>query len=565
MDERELIVDLIIIIGAATVGGAIASVLRLPVILGYMVAGLVLGNYIPRWEIDIGRTEGIAELGVALLLFTLGVQFSFSKMADVRRVAIVGGLCQIALTIGLGVLIGMALGLGSQESLLIGAAMALSSTMVALKLLETRGEMAALHSRVALGFLLVQDLAVVPLVILIPAASGDVGASLAGELALAAGKALLLLGAAYILATRIVPRVLAFIAATGSRELFLLTVLSLAFGLAAGSFGLGLSIAFGAFLAGLVVSESEFSYQTLADVLPLREVFATIFFVAMGVLIEPSVLIDEPVLVVAIAAGIIVGKLLLTAVPVVFLGYSVRTAVLAGLVLAQAGEFSFVLASVGVDEGIISPELNSAILMAALLSILLSPLLLQGGPRLLSWLEARPKVGRFLADPTPVPPAGVADLRQHVVVCGYGRVGRELVDEIIARNFRCIVVEENPYLIDELRRLGIPHVYGDAANPVVLNACGLERARVLAVTVPDPVEARLVLTHVKRLYPNLDIIVRGRDREDHAALISDGAAEVIHPEFEAGLEFVRHTLHRFGVDRTQIQVLLARRRRDFFR
>lgn len=565
MDERELIVDLIIIIGAATVGGAIASVLRLPVILGYMVAGLVLGNYIPGWEIDIGRTEGIAELGVALLLFTLGVQFSFSKMADVRRVAIVGGLCQIALTIGLGVLIGMALGLGAQESLLIGAAMALSSTMVALKLLETRGEMAALHSRVALGFLLVQDLAVVPLVILIPAASGDVGASLAGELALAAGKALLLLGAAYILATRIVPRVLAFIAATGSRELFLLTVLSLAFGLAAGSFGLGLSIAFGAFLAGLVVSESEFSYQTLADVLPLREVFATIFFVAMGVLIEPSVLIDEPVLVVAIAAGIIVGKLLLTAVPVVFLGYSVRTAVLAGLVLAQAGEFSFVLASVGVDEGIISPELNSAILMAALLSILLSPLLLQGGPRLLSWLEARPKVGRFLADPTPVPPAGVADLRQHVVVCGYGRVGRELVDEIIARNFRCIVVEENPYLIDELRRLGIPHVYGDAANPVVLNACGLERARVLAVTVPDPVEARLVLTHVKRLYPNLDIIVRGRDREDHAALISDGAAEVIHPEFEAGLEFVRHTLHRFGVDRTQIQVLLARRRRDFFR
>ena len=565
MDERELIVDLIIIIGAATVGGAIASFLRLPVILGYMVAGLVLGNYIPGWEIDIGRTEGIAELGVALLLFTLGVQFSFSKMADVRRVAIVGGLCQIALTIGLGVLIGMALGLGAQESLLIGAAMALSSTMVALKLLETRGEMAALHSRVALGFLLVQDLAVVPLVILIPAASGDVGASLAGELALAAGKALLLLGAAYILATRIVPRVLAFIAATGSRELFLLTVLSLAFGLAAGSFGLGLSIAFGAFLAGLVVSESEFSYQTLADVLPLREVFATIFFVAMGVLIEPSVLIDEPVLVVAIAAGIIVGKLLLTAVPVVFLGYSVRTAVLAGLVLAQAGEFSFVLASVGVDEGIISPELNSAILMAALLSILLSPLLLQGGPRLLSWLEARPKVGRFLADPTPVPPAGVADLRQHVVVCGYGRVGRELVDEIIARNFRCIVVEENPYLIDELRRLGIPHVYGDAANPVVLNACGLERARVLAVTVPDPVEARLVLTHVKRLYPNLDIIVRGRDREDHAALISDGAAEVIHPEFEAGLEFVRHTLHRFGVDRTQIQVLLARRRRDFFR
>ena len=565
-DEQELIFDLIIIIAAATGGGVLASLLRLPVILGYLVAGLVVGNYIPGWEIDVGRVQGIAELGVALLLFTLGVQFSFAKMADVRRVAIVGGLVQIVLTIGLGLAVGGLLGLDIRAAVLLGAAMALSSTMVALKLLDARGELDALHGRVALGILLVQDLAVVPMVILIPATAGEVGASLAGELALAAGKAVLLLGAAYLLSIYIVPRLLFRVAATGSRELFLLAVLSLALGLAGGSFALGLSLAFGAFLAGLVVSESEFSYQTLAEVLPLREVFATIFFVAMGMLIEPQVLLDDPGRVAAIAAALVLGKLVLTAGPVALLGYPVRTAVLSGLVLAQAGEFSFILARVGVDEGLISEELNAAILMAAMVSMLLSPFLLQAGPPILSWAERRPMLGRLLAKPALAALGDdPAQLRRHVVVCGYGRVGRELVQELTQREFRCVVVEQNPYLVSELHRQGIPHVYGDATNPAVLSACALVEARVLAVTMPDPAAAELVMAHATRLNPRLDIIVRGRAQEDYEALLGAGAAEVVQPEFEAGLEFVRHTLHRYGVDRTQIQLLLARRRRDFYR
>ena len=565
-DEQELIFDLIIIIAAATGGGVLASLLRLPVILGYLVAGLVVGNYIPGWEIDIDRIQGIAELGVALLLFTLGVQFSFAKMADVRRVAIVGGLVQILLTIGLGLAVGGLLGLDIRAAVLLGAAMALSSTMVALKLLDARGELDALHGRVALGILLVQDLAVVPMVILIPATAGEVGASLAGELALAAGKAVLLLGAAYLLSIYIVPRLLFRVAATGSRELFLLAVLSLALGLAGGSFALGLSLAFGAFLAGLVVSESEFSYQTLAEVLPLREVFATIFFVAMGMLIDPGVLLDDPGRVAAIAAALVLGKLVLTAGPVALLGYPVRTAVLSGLVLAQAGEFSFILARVGVDEGLISEELNAAILMAAMVSMLLSPLLLQAGPPLLSWAERRPMLGRLMAKPALAAPGDdPAQLRRHVVVCGYGRVGRELVQELTRREFRCVVVEQNPYLVSELHRQGIPHVYGDATNPAVLSACALVEARVLAVTMPDPAAAELVMAHATRMNPQLDIIVRGRAQEDYEALLGAGAAEVVQPEFEAGLEFVRHTLHRYGVDRTQIQLLLARRRRDFYR
>lgn len=565
-EERQLVIDLIIIIVAATGGGVVASLLRLPTTLGYLVAGLIVANYIPGLAIDVPRLQDIADLGVALLLFSLGIKFSFRQLAELRRVALVGGGAQIVLSIGLGVLVGTALGLDLRASFVIGYAMALSSTMVVLKLLEDRGEVNTLHGRAAMGILLVQDLAVVPMVILIGATAGETDASLIGELALAAGKALLLLVAAYVLGTRILPLLLFRVAAAGSRELFLLAVLSLALGLAAGSYALGLSLAFGAFLAGLAVSESEFSYQALAEVLPLRDVFATIFFVSMGMLIDPMVLVDDPARVVAIASAVVVGKLVLTTLLVAFAGYPVRSAVLVGLALAQMGEFSFVLAQAGVDEAVVSDDLNSAILMAALVSIMLTPLLLRAGPPALAWAEARPVLGRLLAEPVRVALGDDPDaLRQHVVVCGYGRVGRELVREVMQRNFRCIVVEQNPYLIDELQKLGIPHVYGDAANPVVLDACALDKARVLAVTVPDPAAAQLILSHAKREHPRLDVIARGRAQEDHDALLAAGASEVVHPEFEAGLEFLRHALHRFGVDSLQIQALLARRRRDLYR
>jgi CPA2 family monovalent cation:H+ antiporter-2 len=563
--EQELITDLIIIIAAATCGGLVASLLRLPVVLGYLVAGLVVKNYIPGLEVDIERVQDIAELGVALLLFTLGLKFSLKRLAEVRRVALLGGGAQILLTFGLGVIVGAGLGLDIRAGVLLGYAMALSSTMVVLKLLEDRNESETPYGKAALGILLVQDLAVVPMVILITATAGTTDISLVGDIALAAGKALFLLAATFLLGTRVIPWLLFRFAATGSRELFLLAALSLAFGLAAGSFALGLSLAFGAFLAGLVVSESEFSYQMLADVLPLREVFATIFFVAMGMLIDPEVLVDNPGRVALIAGAMVVGKFAVTALAVAFLGYTARTAVLVGLALAQMGEFSFVLAQVGVDEEVISNDLNSAILMAALLSMVLTPLLRQAGPPVLSWAKERPILGWLLREPA----AGVvggdpAELHRHVVVCGYGRVGRELTREVMRRDFRCVVIEENPYLIDELRQAGIPRVYGNAANPAVLNACALDRARILAVTVPDPAAARLVLSHAKRLNPQLDIIVRARAGEDHQMLMRAGAMEVVRPEFEAGLEFVRHTLHRYGVDRTQIQALLARRRREIY-
>jgi CPA2 family monovalent cation:H+ antiporter-2 len=560
--ERELIIDLMVIIAAAAAGGFLASLLRLPVVLGYLLAGLVVSSRTPGWDVDIENVQIVAELGVALLLFTLGIQFSFAHLADVRRVALVGGFLQISLTIVVGLVLGLGLGFDIEAALLLGAVVSLSSSMVALKLLDARGELDSLHGRVAIGLLLVQDIAVVPMVILVPAIAGEAGSALALELLFAAGKAAALLLVVFLLANLVVPRLLRQTASTGSSELLLLAVLSIAMSLAGVSFLLGFSLAFGAFLAGLVVSESEFSHQALADVLPMREIFATIFFVSMGMLIDPAVVVDDPGRVAAISVTIVIAKLFLTAAPVAALGYPAATAVLSGLALAQAGEFSFVLTQVGVEENVISDDLASTILMAVLVSIVISPLLLQTGPTLIAKV---PLLSRLLQEPLRVDLAGEGgDIRRHVIVCGYGRIGRELVDEIVQREFRCVVIERDPYRFDDLRRLGIPAIYGDAARLPVLDAAGLSNARVLAVTLPDPATAEVIVRHAKRANSRLDAIVRGRGRDDHQALLEAGAIEVVHPELESALEFVRHTLQRFGVDRTQIQLILARRRRDLY-
>ena len=563
MEERELVVDLIIIIMAAAGGGLAASALRLPTVLGYLVAGVIVGNYIPGLEIDVARLQDIAELGVALLLFTLGVKFSVRKLADVSRIAVFGGGLQILMTTGLGLLVGLALGLDVKAALVLGYAVAISSTMVVLKLLEERGEMDAVHARVALGILLVQDLAVVLMVILIGATADEAGIELAREIGFALGKAVLLLAVTYLLSIWVVPWFLVRIARTGSRELFLLGVLSIALGLAGGSFVLGLSIAFGAFLAGLAVSESDYSHQTLAEVVPLRDVFATVFFVAMGMLIDPKVLMEQPGWIAAIIAIVVVGKLLLVWLLVAAFGYRTRTALYVGLALAQMGEFSFVLSQTALNEGVVSADVHSAILMSALLSILLTPFL---GlvPRIVPRLSRIAFLGTLFGEPVPTVEGPRGELRRHVVVCGYGPVGRELVQALKQRDFSFIVVELDPYRIDALKKANVPWIYGDATNGAVLEACRVSDARILAVTLSELASAEAIVRRAKEMNPRIDVIVRGAGGRERIALMKAGAEEVVHPELEAGLEFVRHTLHRFGVDSTQIRLVLNRRRRDFY-
>ncbi len=564
MDQGELFRGVFMLVGAAVVGGVLAHYLRLPVIVGYLAAGVAIGPYAPGDFGDPDRLELIAEFGVAFLMFALGVQFSLRELAQVRGLAVVGGSAQILLTMALGLPVGLALGLDADEAVYLGALMALSSTMVALKILEARGELETLHGRAAVGILIVQDVAVVPLMILLPALTGAEGGGMA-TLGEAAGKAALLLIAAYLLGTRLVPWLLFRVAATNSRELFVLTIVALAVGFSVGSHFLGLSIAFGAFLAGLIVSESEFSYRTLAEVLPLRDVFATIFFVAMGMLIDPGFILDHADQVAVIAAALLVGKLLIILLVVQAAGLRGRAAVMTAGVLAQAGEFSFILARVGIDEGAIDTDLNSAFLGAAMVSIVMNPVLLRLTPMLLGLLRAIPGTRSLFAEPAHAYIGEDTEaLRRHVVICGYGDSGRELAQAVRRRGFGCLVVDLNPYIISELRRRDVPCVYGDASQPEVLRQCHLDSAQVLAITIPELVTAQLAVANARAINPRLDVVARAAGPESHAALKQAGAAEVVHPEFEGGMQFVQHTLRRYGVDSTQIASALARRRIDYY-
>lgn len=548
---------------AAFVGGLVARRLRQPAILGYLLAGLALNTFPPTRVADSHALQILAEIGVAFLMFALGAEFSLGELRRLGRVALALGPLQILGTMALGPLLAPALGLSVLQGVFLGALLALSSTMVALKVLMGRGELQALHGRVALGILIVQDIAVVPMVVILPAVALG-GEGLAGDLLLMGVKAAALLLVAYLVGTRAVPWLLGHAASSRSRELFLLSVVALALGTALATQFAGLSLAFGAFLAGLAVAESEYRAQVVAEVLPLRDLFASLFFVSVGMLIDPAALLDDIVLVSLVAGVTIVGKVSIVTLVALLLGLPGRVALLAGLSIAQVGEFSFVLARIGVDGGAIPPGLFDLTLATALVTIMVSPFLLRATPLLLAGLERLPGVGARFAEPAEADPASEG-LARHVVICGAGRVGSELAAALERRGLRYLVIEYNPFLVRELRARGVPVVYGDAANPAVQEHAHLARARLLAVLLPDVGAAELATRHARALYPDLDIVTRAGDASDVERLQRAGATEVVQPEFEAAVEVIRHTMQRYGIVGMELAHLTAGRRAAFYR
>lgn len=563
MGELQLALDLVLAVLAAVSGGAVAHRLGQPVLLGYLAGGVLIGPFTPGPVADLHTIQVFAEIGVAFLMFALGAEFSLGELRRLGRVVAAGGPLQIVGTMVLGPLLAPLLGLSLVEGLFLGALLALSSTVVALKVLMSRGELQALHGRVALGMLLVQDLAVVPMVVVLPTLAGP-GDQLLGALFLAAGKAAALLLGAYLLGTRVVPWLMNHIAIGRSRELFLLLVVSLALGTAVLTGFAGLSLAFGAFLAGLAVAESEYRTQVVAEVLPLRDLFVALFFVSVGMLINPLALAAQAGVVALLTAVVVVGKVVIVAALVLLLGLPGRVALLAGLSLAQIGEFSFVLARVGVEAGAIPPDLFSLILATALVSILLTPSLVRSGPALVDLLGRAPGIGRWFGEPLEAA-SDVEGLRQHTVICGFGRVARELADALDRRKFRYLVIEYNPLIVRELRARGVPVMYGDAANPAVLEHAHLDRAKVLAVLIPDARVTELATRCARERHPRLDIVARAADAEQVEALRRAGATEAVQPEFEAGLEVIRHTLHRYGITGMELTHAVAGRRAAYYR
>jgi CPA2 family monovalent cation:H+ antiporter-2 len=561
MEDIAIIMDLSLALGGALLAGMIALRLRQPAILGYLTAGVIVGPHTPL-GLQPERVMQLAELGILLLMFSLGIQFSLAELRRVQAVAVYGTILQLSATIALGLGIGSLLGFTPLVGLFFGALIAISSTVVAVKVLTERGEMDSTHGRVMLGICLVQDLSLVPLIVVLPALAGPME-NLPAQVGLATLKAALVLGLTLFVGTRLLPRVLFRVAATRSRELFLVTIVFIALGTAAGVSFAGLSISIGAFLAGLVISESQYSHQTLADVLPLRDLFAVLFFVSMGMLVDPAFLLANAALVAGVVFAILAGKFLIVAGIVRLFGYPLRTAIFAGMGLLQIGEFSFLLAGLGVERQIIPESLFSLTVGAALITIVMTPLAMNLAGPLVGFVRSYPPFQALLGEGLKSPAGEHPPLLSgHAVILGYGDVGQTLSQVLRGRSFPHIVIDRDPHAVEALRASGLPCVYGDGANELVLAQTNLGRARLLAVTLPDPIAARLAVEAGRRLNPRLDIVVRAPTPGAVRILQGSGATEVINPSLEVSMELTRHALHRFGLSSIEALSVVNRLRLD---
>ncbi len=556
MDTFGFLRDIAVVLGAALIAGVASQKLRQPVLVGYLLAGMLIGPAGLRLIVAEDTVKQLAELGVILLMFALGVEFSLAQFRPVRSLVVVGGALYLILATGLTALAGQAFGYPLGGSVLTGFVFALSSTIIVLRILIDKRAIDSVHGKTMLGWLILQDLAVVPMLVVVPYLAGGREAGLAAGLPLvfAVGKVVMFLALMYGLGSTLFPRILAWVAAIGHKELFFLAVIALCFGTAAASAAFGLSLALGAFLAGLVISQSDEHRQVLAELLPLRDLFVTLFFASIGMLIDPVFLTANGPAIVVLALAIMGGKALLGTVIALGLKLSWRTSLLIGLGLAQIGEFSFVLAREGRTAGLLTESQFSLLLAAALLTMLLTPTLMRVAPLLAAWAARVLPAGQ---DPThPSPP----ELHDHVVMVGYGRVGAHLGGILYERGVPFLVVDLDRRLLDVLDDHGVETMYGDGAMGEVLAHAGLERARLLVVALPDPSAASLVVEQAREISPRLEIVLAAHPGDDPETYLQVGATEVIRPELEAARALVRSCLVRLGWSPNVIQYYLARMR-----
>ena len=546
---------LLVALAAALVLGSVAHRIGLPPMLGYIAAGIAVGPATPGFVADREEMLALADIGVALLMFSIGLQFSLSEIRSVGLRILGGTPVQVAITLGLGTATGLALGWDLLEALFIGGAASVCSTVV---LFKTAGEgelHTTAHGRAALGVSIVQDLLTVVLVVALSALGSRADESLSGLLLTVA----LALGFVVVVVFgggRVLPPVLGFMARLRSRELFIITVAVIAIGTAFAANAVGVSVALGAFVAGVALADSDLTDSVLGEIVPLRELFSTFFFVSIGVLLQPAAIIEAWPVVLALLAIITVGKATPIAALVMIDGHRPSTALRAGALIGQSGEFSFVLASAGIAVGAVQGETFSLAMGAVVLSILTAGPLAAGAAALgrrLDVLRRRP----------PLPgdePA--ANLRRHAVILGFGRVGRAVARVMDARGFGWVGVDIDYALVREAREAGLPIIYGDAGTPTVLDSARVSEAHALVVTCPDALASRQAVAYCIERNPRIEIVARAHSEAEEEDLRRLGAARVVVAERELGSELIRHALRRFGVSDREVAAVLSGRRRD---
>jgi CPA2 family monovalent cation:H+ antiporter-2 len=546
--------DLAYVFVAAVVGAILARLAHQPLILGYVAAGIVISPLTPGPAVsDLHTFEIFAEIGVVLLMFSVGIEFSLRDLLRVKWIAIAGAPLGILLMTALGVAAHSVLGWTVLQGAVIGMVISMASTMVLARLLIDRGELHTRHGRIMIGITLVEDLAVVVLMVLMPRL-GALAPERVLTIAGGVGLGVAILVPFFYLAAKVVPPLLSYVARMHSQEVFLLVALALALGTAALTHAVGLSLALGAFLAGLLISGSDYAHETLARLLPLRDVFGALFFVTVGALINPAAVLGNLPLLGALVALVLVGKLVIFTGVVLLFREPLWTAVLVGVGLAQIGEFSFILLQVARTAGHVGDDVYHATLAASLLSILANALLVRWVPR---WIRGR--VGREPdAREMTVVEGGPERMAGHVVVCGFGRVGSAVAEAFETFEMPFVAIEVDPDIVANVRRRGVHCVFGDASSAHILDAVGVERAVLVVVALPLIERADLAVRHVRRRNPSVPILARAHDYAGRDQLIHAGATEVIQPELEAASTLIRHALRRLDLPRDRVLAYLDR-------
>ena len=564
--EITLISTIAAAFGFALILGFLAERVRLPAMVGFLLAGILIGPATPGFVADLDTASQLAEIGVMLLMFGVGLHFSLNDLLAVKRIAVPGAVVQMSLATVLGMAVASGWGWSIGSALVFGLSLSCASTVVLLKALESRGLLETHNGQIAVGWLVVEDLATVLVLVLLPPLAGLLGgnaeASAGGaDFWLALGKTILQIVAfvalMLIVGRRVLPKLLWLVARTGSQELFTLAVISAAIGIAYGAAALfNVSFALGAFFAGMVMRESEFSHRAAAESLPLRDAFAVLFFVAVGMLFDPAVLVSAPFKVLAVVAIIIVGKSLAAMALVLMLRYPLNTALTVAASLAQIGEFSFILAGLGMSLGLLEREGQSLVLAGALISIALNPLVFAVVKPLREWVIARSALARRLEqrpDPFAELPMETEGkyLKGQVVLVGYGRVGRRIAKALSENGIPFVVAEQNREQVEDLRKEGVAAVCGDAASdPGTLIQAHIVDAAMLVIATPDTVDVRKMTEIARTLNPGIEIIARTHNESELDLLQGDGIGRVFFGEEELAKGMSQHVLRRFVPEET---------------
>ena len=551
--HQPILHDLLILLIAAVPIAYVSSRLRQPAIIGLMLTGIIIGPYGIGWIKEVEGVDALSEIGVVLLMFTIGLEFSLKRMLEMKRLVILGGGLQVGLTVLVFALISYSTVGTFSRAIYFGFLFALSSTAIVLKTYLDRAEIDAPHGRIAVGILIFQDLCIVPMILLLPVLSGREGVSF-GTILIKMGTAIGVVAGIIVTARYVVPFLLTRIVRLRSPEIFILFVVLLSIGTAWLTSQFGLSMALGAFVSGVVLSESEYSHQIVADIMPFRDVFNSIFFVSIGMLLSVDYLSTHLPRVLVVLLITVAGKAILVFLTSKLLGYSLRLSIMVGLGLAQIGEFSFVLAKEGVAQNLLSGDNYQSFLAVSILSMVATPFLIKLAPKLAMFMTRRSSGSEAEKQSLEALDDNVKEkLSNHVIIIGYGNNGRNLAKVLYRVSIPYLVLELNADAVAEARSRGVSIIYGDAVRREVLLYMGVHKARVLVIAISDPAAARHVTALARECNPDLHIVVRTRYISEAAELESLGASQVIPEEFETSVEIFSRVLREYGVSRNVIE------------